>query len=81
MTGRFKVDAHVTWNSEAGRVRGTIITAHTTNVECKGYVHHATKGRAPVRNQERDDRAHRHAQRRGAAKDSQDHRLMIKRPV
>ena len=43
MSGRFKVGDHVTWNSEAGRVRGTIIKVHTTNVEYKGYVHHATK--------------------------------------
>ena len=43
MSGRFKVGDHVTWNSEAGRVRGTIIRVHTTNVEYKGYIHHATK--------------------------------------
>jgi hypothetical protein len=43
MSGRFKVGEHVTWNSEAGRVRGTIIKVHTTNVEYKGYVHHATR--------------------------------------
>ena len=43
MSGRFKVGDHVTWNSEAGRVRGTIIKVHTTNIEYNGYVHHATK--------------------------------------
>jgi DUF2945 family protein len=43
MSGRFKVGDHVTWNSEAGRVRGTIIRVHTTAVEFKGYTHHATK--------------------------------------
>jgi len=43
MSGRFKVGDHVTWNSEAGRVRGTIIRVHTTAVEFKGYIHHATK--------------------------------------
>jgi len=43
MSGRFKVGDHVTWNSEAGRVRGTIIRVHTTDVEYKGYIHHATR--------------------------------------
>jgi Hypervirulence associated proteins TUDOR domain len=41
-TSRFKVGDHVTWNSEAGRVSGTIIRVHTTNVDYKGYVHHAS---------------------------------------
>jgi Hypervirulence associated proteins TUDOR domain len=43
MSGRFKVGEHVAWNSEVGRVRGTIIKVHTTDVEYKGYVHHATR--------------------------------------
>jgi hypothetical protein len=42
VSGRFKVGDHVTWNSEAGRVGGTIIKVHTTKVEYKGYIHHAT---------------------------------------
>jgi hypothetical protein len=41
MTGTFKVGDHVTWNSEAGYVRGTIIRVHTQDVEYKGYTHHA----------------------------------------
>jgi len=33
----------VTWNSEAGRVSGTIIKVHTRNVDFKGYTHHASE--------------------------------------
>ncbi len=33
---------HVSWNSEAGRVRGTIIRKVTSDTDFKGYVHHAT---------------------------------------
>jgi hypothetical protein len=33
----------VTWNSEAGRVRGTIIKVHTKDVDYNGYTHHASK--------------------------------------
>jgi hypothetical protein len=32
----------VSWNSEAGRVSGTVIRIHTKNVGYKGYTHHAT---------------------------------------
>jgi len=42
MTKRFKVGDHVTWNSEAGHVSGTIVKVHTKNVEYKGYTHHAS---------------------------------------
>lgn len=38
----FKVGDHVTWNSEAGHVFGTIIQVHTTNVDVNGYTHHAS---------------------------------------
>ena len=38
----FKVGDHVTWNSEAGRVRGKIVKVHTTDVDYKGYTHHAS---------------------------------------
>ncbi|HRP57377.1 DUF2945 domain-containing protein [Agriterribacter sp.] len=34
---------HVSWNSEAGRVSGTIIKVHTADFTYKGYTHHATK--------------------------------------
>lgn len=33
---------HVTWNSEAGRVSGTIIRVHTHDFAFKNYVHHAS---------------------------------------
>ena len=39
----FKVGDHVSWNSEAGRVRGRIVRVHTRDVKYKGYVHHATE--------------------------------------
>ena len=43
MTRTFKIGDHVSWNSEAGRVSGTVIAVHTTAVAWKGYVHHATR--------------------------------------
>ena len=43
MTKRFKVGDHVTWNSEAGHVSGTIIKVHTKNVDYKGHTHHASE--------------------------------------
>jgi DUF2945 family protein len=42
MKKTFKVGDHVTWNSEAGRVSGTIIKVHTKNVDYRGYTHHAS---------------------------------------
>ena len=38
-----RVGDHVTWNSEAGYVSGTIIKVHTKEVDFKGYTHHASK--------------------------------------
>jgi len=38
----FKIGDRVSWNSEAGRVRGRIIKVHTKNVDYKGYIHHAS---------------------------------------
>ncbi len=43
MARRFKVGDHVSWNSEAGRVRGTIVKVHTRALNYKGYIHHATQ--------------------------------------
>jgi DUF2945 family protein len=34
---RFKVGDHVAWNSEAGRVSGTIIKVHTKDVDYEGH--------------------------------------------
>jgi Hypervirulence associated proteins TUDOR domain len=38
----FKIHDRVSWNSEAGRVSGTIIRVHTREFEVKGYTHHAS---------------------------------------
>lgn len=42
MTDNFKVGDRVSWNSEAGRVNGTIIRVHTRAFDVKGYTHHAS---------------------------------------
>lgn len=43
MAHEFKVGDHVEWNSEAGRVRGTITKKHTSEITFKGYTVHASK--------------------------------------
>ena len=43
MVKKLKVGDHVSWNSEAGRVSGTIIAVHTVDFDYKGHVHHASK--------------------------------------
>ena len=43
MTKNLKVGDHVTWNSEAGHVSGTIIKKHTKDIPYKGYTHHASE--------------------------------------
>lgn len=40
---QFKVGDKVSWNSEAGRVSGTIIRIHTSDFDYKGYTHHASE--------------------------------------
>jgi hypothetical protein len=42
MTERFKVGDRVQWNSEAGRVSGTIIRIHVSDFDYKGHTHHAS---------------------------------------
>ena len=42
MAKTFNVGDHVSWNSEAGRVRGRILRVHSKDVNYKGYVHHAS---------------------------------------
>ena len=42
MSKRFAVGDHVTWNSEAGHVSGTIIAIHTSDFDYKGHTHHAS---------------------------------------
>ncbi|MEO8029951.1 MAG: DUF2945 domain-containing protein [Gemmatimonadota bacterium] len=39
---RFKRGDHVSWNSEAGRVRGRITRVVTTRISFKGYTVHAS---------------------------------------
>jgi len=43
MAKKFRPGDHVSWNSEAGRVRGRIVRVHTEDVNYKGYIHHASK--------------------------------------
>lgn len=43
MAKTFKRGDRVEWNSEAGRVRGTIMKKVVSDVRVKGYVHHASK--------------------------------------
>lgn len=42
MSTKFKIGDSVSWNSEAGKVSGTIIKIHTRDFQYKGYTHHAT---------------------------------------
>ncbi|MBS1815804.1 MAG: DUF2945 domain-containing protein [Acidobacteria bacterium] len=39
---KFQKGDHVTWNSEAGHVSGTIIKVHKKDFDYKGYRHHAS---------------------------------------
>ena len=43
MKAKLKIGDHVSWNSEAGRVCGTIVKVHTTDFAFKGYTHHASQ--------------------------------------
>jgi hypothetical protein len=43
MAKDFKVGDQVEWNSEAGRVRGTIKKKHTSEITFKNYTVHASK--------------------------------------
>jgi hypothetical protein len=43
MSKTFKRGDHVEWNSEAGRVRGTVMKKVASDVKFKGYTHYATK--------------------------------------
>jgi hypothetical protein len=40
---RFRRAEHVSWDSEAGRVRGRITRVITTSITFKGYTVHASK--------------------------------------
>lgn len=43
MARRFEIGDHVTWNSEAGRIRGTIIAVHTSDFNYKDHQRHASE--------------------------------------
>jgi hypothetical protein len=43
MAVKFEKGDHVSWNSEAGHVSGTIIAVHTRDFNYKGHTHHASK--------------------------------------
>ena len=43
MKKEFKVGDHVSWNSEAGRVKGTITKKITSKIKFKTYIVHASK--------------------------------------
>lgn len=43
MKNRLKVGDRVAWNSEAGKVSGTIRKIHTRDFDYKGYTHHASE--------------------------------------
>lgn len=42
MSERYKVGDHVSWNSEAGHVSGTITKVHTSDFDYKGHTHRAS---------------------------------------
>ncbi|MBX3122119.1 MAG: DUF2945 domain-containing protein [Nitrospira sp.] len=44
MDQNFKVGDHVSWNSEAGRIRGTIQKRITAPMKFKSYIARASKG-------------------------------------
>lgn len=42
MSERYEVGDHVSWNSEAGRVSGTITAVHTSDFDYKGHTRRAS---------------------------------------
>ena len=42
MSDKFKVGDHVSWNSEAGHVSGTIIKVHHQDFDYKGHTRRAS---------------------------------------
>ena len=60
-----RVGDHVTWNSEAGFVSGTIIKVHTKDVDFKGYTRHASKDKPQY--EIKSDRTDHIAMHKGAA--------------
>lgn len=65
MQGDFKVGDHVEWNSEAGRVSGTIIRKVTSEITFKGYTVHASE--AEPQYQIKSDKTDHEAMHKGSA--------------
>ncbi|MFO1207670.1 MAG: DUF2945 domain-containing protein [Amaricoccus sp.] len=65
MGERFRIGDHVGWNSEAGRVSGTIIAVHTRDFDYKGHTHHASD--AEPQYEIRSDRSDHVAAHKGSA--------------
>jgi hypothetical protein len=42
MSQQYKVGDHVTWNSEAGHVSGTVTKVHTADFDYKGHTRRAS---------------------------------------
>lgn len=42
MSKPYQIGDHVSWNSEAGRVSGTICKVHRQSFDWKGHRHHAS---------------------------------------
>ncbi len=53
---RFKKGDHVSWNSEAGRVSGRIISVITASTQFRGYTVHASEDepRSEIRSDKND---------------------------
>ncbi|WP_298254981.1 DUF2945 domain-containing protein [uncultured Arthrobacter sp.] len=43
MSEKFSIGDHVTWNSEAGHVSGTVTRIHTEDFDYKGHTRRASK--------------------------------------
>lgn len=43
MPERFNIGDHVTWNSEAGHVSGTVTKVHAKDFDYKGHTHRASE--------------------------------------
>ena len=67
MVKRFRIGDHVGWNSEAGRVSGTIIAIHTSDFDYKGHTHRASE--ADPQYEIKSDRTEHIAAHRGSVLD------------
>ncbi|MDI3331605.1 MAG: DUF2945 domain-containing protein [Micrococcus sp.] len=61
----YSVGDHVSWNSEAGRVRGTITKVHTSDFEFKGRTRRASKDEPQY--EIKSDKTHHLAAHKGSA--------------